>query len=81
MKQDHSSDFVNITGSVFMSITLILGIFLAVSFSNEEKTNCSTKSLDPNKYWDESICSCLAEEELPKPPTAVFLTAQYFSGR
>ena len=78
MKQDPSSAFVNITGSVYVSITLILGIFLAVSFSNEKKTNVLSEGPDPNMYWDESSCRCLSEEE-PEPKNTVFLQAGYVS--
>lgn len=73
MKQDPSSAFVNITGSVFVSICLMIGTFLAVSFSNEEKTNVLSKGLDPETYWDESSCPCLAEEEEPECTSTVFL--------
>ena len=60
MKQDPSSAFVNIMGSVFVGITLI-GIFLAVSFSNEEKKYLSPR-LNPEAHWDETMCRCLSEE-------------------
>lgn len=76
MSQNHSAAFVNITGSVFVSISLVLGIFLAVSFSNEEKTNSFSKGPhpDPDSYWDESSCRCLSEEE-PELNSTVFLQA------
>ena len=69
MKQDHSSAFVNITGSVFVSICLMIGTFLAVSFSNEEKKYLAPR-LNPEVIWDETMCRCLSEEA-EEPETIV----------
>jgi len=76
MKQDPSSAFVNITGSVFVSITLMIGTFLAFSFSNEAKTEGISKGLDPDTYWDESSCRCLSKEE-PATSSTVYLQAGF----
>jgi hypothetical protein len=83
MRQDQSKTFVNITGSLFVGIFIIFGTFLSISFSNEDKTGSVIKDPNPDTYWDESMCECLAEEEAEVTAT-VFLKSWYpqsFLGR
>ena len=63
MKHDHSGTYVNIMGSLFLSICLLIGGFMSYSFSKEPKTDYAGPGLDPETYWDESMCKCMQEEE------------------
>lgn len=63
MKHDHSGTYVNIMGSLFLTICLLIGGFMSYSFSKETKADFAGKHPDPEKYWDESMCKCMQEEE------------------
>jgi len=71
MKQDHSGAFVNIMGSLFLSICLLIGGFMSYSFSKESKTDYAGPGLDPETHWDESMCKCLQEEEVENSKTVL----------
>ena len=76
MKQDHSGAFVNIMGSLFLSICLLIGGFMSYSFSKEPKVDYAGPGLDPETYWDESMCKCMQEEEEVETGKTVFLQSK-----
>ena len=63
-------------GSLFLSICLLIGGFMSYSFSKETKTDYAGPGLDPETYWDESMCKCMQQDEEKETSATILLQSK-----